>query len=205
FRYIGRLGYYLEPALGCYYLRRRYYVHWLGRFLGKDPLRQGGENAYGYVRNAPTTATDPEGMFAPGAAACLAACIPAATSILTAMGICRVFEQRWPDRGESLLNCITDLLIGEEGEPAANKVGTWTFLAASATCLGCLAYAFRGRAGCGVQAGMAVVLYTYLCGFFNNAFWFCPYGPEVEVETPPDEPPIVPPPGPAFPPTIPLR
>ncbi|MBM3502177.1 MAG: RHS repeat-associated core domain-containing protein, partial [Armatimonadetes bacterium] len=63
FRYIGKLGYYLEPALGCYYLRRRYYVHWLGRFLSKDPLRQGGENAYGYVRNAPTTATDPSGQI----------------------------------------------------------------------------------------------------------------------------------------------
>ncbi|MBM3500394.1 MAG: RHS repeat-associated core domain-containing protein, partial [Armatimonadetes bacterium] len=63
FRYIGRLGYYLEPALGCYYLRRRYYVHWLGRFLSKDPLRQGGENAYGYVNNAPTTATDASGLW----------------------------------------------------------------------------------------------------------------------------------------------
>jgi len=61
FRYIGKLGYYLEPALGCYYLRRRYYVHWLGRFLSKDPLRQGGENAYGYVNNRPTTATDASG------------------------------------------------------------------------------------------------------------------------------------------------
>ncbi|MBM3501081.1 MAG: RHS repeat-associated core domain-containing protein [Armatimonadetes bacterium] len=63
FRYIGKLGYYLEPALGCYYLRRRYYVHWLGRFLSKDPLRQGGENAYVYVRNAPTTATDASGRI----------------------------------------------------------------------------------------------------------------------------------------------
>ncbi|MBM3501079.1 MAG: RHS repeat-associated core domain-containing protein [Armatimonadetes bacterium] len=61
FRYIGKLGYYLEPALGCYYLRRRYYVHWLGRFLGKDPVRRGGENAYGYVNNRPTTATDASG------------------------------------------------------------------------------------------------------------------------------------------------
>jgi len=48
--------------LGCYYLRRRYYVHWLGRFLSKDPLRQGGENAYGYVNNRPTTATDASGL-----------------------------------------------------------------------------------------------------------------------------------------------
>ncbi|MBM3501937.1 MAG: RHS repeat-associated core domain-containing protein, partial [Armatimonadetes bacterium] len=62
FRYIGKLGYYLEPALGCYYLRRRYYVHWLGRFLSKDPLRQGGENAYGYVGNSPTRGVDPSGM-----------------------------------------------------------------------------------------------------------------------------------------------
>ncbi|MBM3500396.1 MAG: RHS repeat-associated core domain-containing protein [Armatimonadetes bacterium] len=63
FRYIGKLGYYLEPALGCYYLRRRYYVHWLGRFLSKDPIRRGGENAYGYVRNAPTRGVDPSGQI----------------------------------------------------------------------------------------------------------------------------------------------
>ncbi|MBM3501859.1 MAG: RHS repeat-associated core domain-containing protein, partial [Armatimonadetes bacterium] len=63
FRYIGKLGYYLEPALGCYYVRRRYYVHWLGRFLSKDPIRRGGENAYGYVNNRPTRGTDPSGRF----------------------------------------------------------------------------------------------------------------------------------------------
>jgi len=71
FRYIGKLGYYLEPALGCYYVRRRYYVHWLGRFLSKDPLRQGGENAYGYVNNRPTRATDPSGLWTwPGPLTC---------------------------------------------------------------------------------------------------------------------------------------
>jgi len=66
FRYIGRLGYYLEPALGCYYLRRRYYVHWLGRFLSKDPVRDGGENAYVYVGNRPGRATDPSGRVSCG-------------------------------------------------------------------------------------------------------------------------------------------
>ncbi|MBM3501271.1 MAG: RHS repeat-associated core domain-containing protein, partial [Armatimonadetes bacterium] len=62
FRYIGKLGYYLEPALGCYYLRRRYYVHWLGRFLSKDPVRNGGENVYAYVNNRPTRGTDASGL-----------------------------------------------------------------------------------------------------------------------------------------------
>jgi len=51
--------------LGCYYLRRRYYVHWLGRFLSKDPLRQGGENAYVYVRNGPGRRTDASGKLGP--------------------------------------------------------------------------------------------------------------------------------------------
>ncbi|MBM3499050.1 MAG: RHS repeat-associated core domain-containing protein [Armatimonadetes bacterium] len=62
YRYIGELGYQQETGLSGYYLRRRYYVHWLGRFLGKDPLRQGGENAYGYVNNRPTRGTDPGGL-----------------------------------------------------------------------------------------------------------------------------------------------
>jgi len=90
FRYIGKLGYYLEPALGCYYLRRRYYVHWLGRFLGKDPLRQGGENAYGYVNNRPTTATDASGALPAAPWYCWLLCASGPPALyLTCVKLCR--------------------------------------------------------------------------------------------------------------------
>ena len=51
----------------CFYnYRNRYYSAALGRFLNEDPVED-GVNLYEYVGNAPTTATDPNGLCASGA------------------------------------------------------------------------------------------------------------------------------------------
>jgi RHS repeat-associated protein len=51
-------------ALALYHYRARYYSPSLQRFLTKDPIGHAGgdANLYGYVGNAPTVWTDPEGL-----------------------------------------------------------------------------------------------------------------------------------------------
>ncbi|PWB71136.1 MAG: hypothetical protein C3F15_13000, partial [Holophagae bacterium] len=57
----------LEPGLGLYYYRARYYDPALGRFLTEDPyppsvFMPADMNPYVYARNAPTRYTDPLGL-----------------------------------------------------------------------------------------------------------------------------------------------
>jgi RHS repeat-associated protein len=66
FRYTGRE---IEPALGCYFLRARYYDFALGRFLEPDPLWNLNDdpidlNPYLYARNNPVAFRDPTGAVA---------------------------------------------------------------------------------------------------------------------------------------------
>ncbi|HXG09279.1 MAG TPA: RHS repeat-associated core domain-containing protein [Gemmataceae bacterium] len=54
-----------DAETGLQYNRARYYDPRTGRFLSEDPLGLGAgdPNFYRYVGNAPTTATDPSGLF----------------------------------------------------------------------------------------------------------------------------------------------
>lgn len=54
-----------DDGTGLYYYRARYYLPRLQRFIGEDPIGfSGGDwNLYAYVYNAPTTFSDPEGLF----------------------------------------------------------------------------------------------------------------------------------------------
>ena len=61
FRWVGRLGYYQEPTLAGYYLRRRYHSPGIRRFVSRDPVIQEDVSAYAYVRNAATLDVDPSG------------------------------------------------------------------------------------------------------------------------------------------------
>jgi RHS repeat-associated protein len=56
-----------DPESGLYYLRGRYYLPSLGRFISRDPLfgSMGGPlslNRFSYVLNNPTNLTDPSGL-----------------------------------------------------------------------------------------------------------------------------------------------
>jgi RHS repeat-associated protein len=64
FRYVGRLGYYINSDLATYYLRARYYDPSLGRFLSPDPFGHlDALTLYTYVLNLPILLTDPSGLW----------------------------------------------------------------------------------------------------------------------------------------------
>lgn len=61
--YVGAQGYQTDAATGLMHLGARYYDPTIGRFLQRDPIGiAGGFNAYAYTENAPTSASDPDGM-----------------------------------------------------------------------------------------------------------------------------------------------
>jgi RHS repeat-associated protein len=64
FGYAGEHGY-QEDATGLQLLGHRYYDPSTGRFLTRDPAKD-GSNWYGYCGNEPTTLADPEGLDAIG-------------------------------------------------------------------------------------------------------------------------------------------
>ena len=66
YQYVGRLGYYThwqEPNFGLLQLGVRFYDSEVGRFLQKDPARD-GDNLYAYSYNAPNYMVDPSGKIA---------------------------------------------------------------------------------------------------------------------------------------------
>jgi RHS repeat-associated protein len=66
FRFVGQLGYYLDPDTGSYYVRARTLSPVLARWLSEDPIGfAGGDvNLYRYVGNRPTYAMDATGLAA---------------------------------------------------------------------------------------------------------------------------------------------
>lgn len=70
FKYVGRYGV-MDEGNGLEYIRARYYVPEMGRFITKDPVPgELGENQkvnrYTYVENNPTTLIDPRGLWSFG-------------------------------------------------------------------------------------------------------------------------------------------
>ena len=70
FKYVGRYGV-MDEGNGLEYIRARYYVPEMGRFITKDPVPgELGENQkvnrYTYVENNPTTLIDPRGLWSSG-------------------------------------------------------------------------------------------------------------------------------------------
>jgi RHS repeat-associated protein len=63
---IGYAGYVQDKATSRDYDNARYYQPYTGRFISQDPsgFAGGDTNLYRYVGNAPTTATDPTGLYA---------------------------------------------------------------------------------------------------------------------------------------------
>jgi RHS repeat-associated protein len=62
FRFVGKLGYYLDTDTGLYYLRARSYVPSLGRFISPDRFLSHPGGIYCYVQNSPTGLVDPSGL-----------------------------------------------------------------------------------------------------------------------------------------------
>jgi RHS repeat-associated protein len=62
FKYTGREW---DSEIGQYSYRARHYNPFDGRFTKQDPIgfRAGDSNLFRYVKNEPTTATDPQGQF----------------------------------------------------------------------------------------------------------------------------------------------
>ena len=63
FRYVGRVGYYMDVDTAQYYLGARFYAPGIGRFLSRDPLgfAANDANLYRYVGNNSINAVDPSG------------------------------------------------------------------------------------------------------------------------------------------------
>jgi len=63
FKYVGEFGV-MEGGDGLYFMKRRYYLSSIRRFIQKDPIGfAGGMNLYQYVGNNPISNIDPEGLF----------------------------------------------------------------------------------------------------------------------------------------------
>ena len=63
FTFLGRIGYYNESELSCSYVRVRYMIPSIGRFISQDLLNQGaGSSLYVYCDNNPVMLTDPSGL-----------------------------------------------------------------------------------------------------------------------------------------------
>jgi RHS repeat-associated protein len=67
-----------DPETALYYYRNRYYDPTVGRFIGEDPAGLiDGPNGFAYARNAPTTVSDPYGLFGlPGTDCAAMAVVP---------------------------------------------------------------------------------------------------------------------------------
>ena len=64
----GTRGYRYDAETQNYYVRNRYYLPTLGRWLTRDPIGyQGGINLYEYAFDAPSTRLDPSGLQGWGA------------------------------------------------------------------------------------------------------------------------------------------
>lgn len=63
FEFGGAVGYYTDLLASDVYVRERYYVPTIGRWLSVDPIayEAGDPNLYRYVLNSPTNGVDPEG------------------------------------------------------------------------------------------------------------------------------------------------
>jgi len=61
FRFVGGLGYQADPDSGVYLLGHRYYDPSIGRFVTRDPVRD-GINWYAYGGNNPVNVIDPQGL-----------------------------------------------------------------------------------------------------------------------------------------------
>jgi RHS repeat-associated protein len=63
FRFVGRLGV-TDDSNGLFFMRARYYMPGVGRFISKDPAGMlGGPNFYAYAMNDPIGLMDPLGLW----------------------------------------------------------------------------------------------------------------------------------------------
>jgi RHS repeat-associated protein len=64
FFWVGRQGYYYDASTVTYQVRRRPYLSVIGKWSSEDPIgfAEGQANLTVYVRNSPTTFTDPSGL-----------------------------------------------------------------------------------------------------------------------------------------------
>lgn len=62
YQWVGETGYYAEPDLDRYHIRRRDYGPDSGRFLSEDPVRDDEQNLYRYVGNNAVNLVDPSGL-----------------------------------------------------------------------------------------------------------------------------------------------
>ena len=61
--FVGKLGHVTDSATGLVYMRARYYVPAIGRFINEDPSKN-GSNYYTYANDNPTNLTDFSGKIA---------------------------------------------------------------------------------------------------------------------------------------------
>jgi len=146
FRFSGQ---YLDGESGFYYLRARYYDPATGQFASQDPLISTTREPYGYVRNNPTSGSDPSGLCWPWCTMLIGAAI--GVTLYVGLSYATGHHPTWAGAaGAAAAGAVAGLVGPAAGGAIASALG----IEAAAGTLGAVATGMAGGAVTGMLGGI---------------------------------------------------